>query len=153
MTFSGNHSPWFCSIDFKLMTLTYLWVALGGALGSVMRFWISVVARDRWGEAFPWGTIVINIAGSFIIGMMAALVLPESRLSANARSFATHFVMIGICGGFTTFSAFSLQTINLLRDRQWFYAGGNVLLSVVLCVVATWLGLLVGSAFNVAKNN
>ena len=135
--------------------LTYLWIALGGALGSVARYALNgvVSARLDAGETFPLGTLVVNVAGSFVIGVLGAMTLPEGRLGAEARAFATQFLMVGICGGFTTFSSFSLQTLNLLRDREWLYAGGNVLLSVALCLVATWLGYLLGSTFNSMKGN
>ena len=131
--------------------LAYLWVAIGGALGSVSRFWLSGFVAERYGETFPWGTIVINVTGSFVIGIIAALAIPEGRLDSQSRAFATQFLMYGICGGYTTFSSFSLQTLNLLRDRAWVYAGGNVILSVVLCMIAVWLGYLLGSIFNSAK--
>ena len=131
----------------------YLWIALGGALGSVGRYWLGDVVAAKFGETFPAGTLVINVLGSFVIGVVGALAAPEGRMSSDARAFATQFVMIGICGGFTTFSSFSWQTLNLLRDRQWLYAGGNVILSVVLCLVAVWLGYLVGAALNSAKGS
>ena len=133
--------------------LAYLWVAVGGALGSVSRFWLSGFVAERYGETFPLGTLVVNVAGSFVIGGLGALTIPEGRMSSEARAFATQFLMIGICGGFTTFSSFSLQTLNLLRDREWLYAGGNVLLSVVLCLLATWLGFMLGSALTSTKGN
>jgi len=133
--------------------LAYLWVAIGGALGSVSRFWLSGFVAERYGETFPWGTIVINITGSFVIGIIAALAIPEGRLDSQSRAFATQFLMYGICGGYTTFSSFSLQTLNLLRDREWLYAGGNVILSVVLCMIAVWFGYLLGSVFNSMKGN
>jgi CrcB protein len=107
----------------------------------------------KFGESFPTGTLVINIFGSFIIGILAALTIPEGRMSSEGRAFATQFMMIGICGGFTTFSSFSLQTLNLLREREWLYAGGNVVLSVVLCLIGVWLGYLVGSAANSMKGS
>jgi fluoride exporter len=131
--------------------LAYLWVALGGALGSVMRFWINGLVVEKLNPTFPWGTLVINVTGSFVIGIIGALALPEGRLDSQSRLFATQFLMIGICGGYTTFSSFSLQTLNLLREREWLYAGGNVILSVVLCMIAVWLGYLLGSIFNSAK--
>ena len=131
--------------------LAYLWVALGGALGSVARFWIHGLVLAKTGTAFPWGTLVINVTGSFIIGIIGALALPEGRLDSSSRQFATQFLMIGVCGGYTTFSSFSLQTLNLLRDREWLYAGGNVILSVVLCMIAVWLGWLTGTIFSAAK--
>jgi CrcB protein len=133
--------------------IAYLWVAIGGALGSVSRFWLNGIVSSRFGETFPWGTMLINVSGSFIIGVIGALAVPEGRMDSSSRAFATQFLMIGICGGFTTFSSFSLQTLNLLRDREWLYAGGNVILSVVLCLVAVWLGWMLGSMFNSMKGN
>jgi len=129
----------------------YLWVALGGALGSVARFWVNGLVSDKFGATFPWGTLVINVAGSFIIGVIGALAIPEGRLDTPSRVFATQFIMIGVCGGYTTFSSFSLQTLNLLREREFLYAGGNVMLSVGLCLIAVWLGWLLGSLFNSTK--
>ena len=131
--------------------IAYLWVAIGGALGSVSRLWLSGVVARHFGETFPWGTIVINITGSFIVGVIAALAAPEGRMDSQSRAFATQFLIYGLCGGYTTFSSFSLQTLNLLRDREWLYAGGNVILSVVLCLVAVWLGWLFGATFNSLK--
>ena len=136
------------------MNLAYLWVALGGALGSVGRFWLNGIVSTRFGEAaasFPLGTLAINVTGSFIIGVVAALASPEGRMDSRSRAFATQFLMIGVCGGYTTFSSFSLQTLNLLRDREFLYAGGNVILSVTLCLIAVWLGWLLGSIFNSVK--
>ena len=135
------------------MNIAYLWVALGGAIGSVSRYWLSGLIAERFGQTFPWGTLTINVTGSFIIGIFAAMAIPEGRLDPQSRAFTTQFLMIGVCGGYTTFSSFSLQTLNLLRDREWLYAGGNVLLSVVLCMVAVWLGYLLGSTFGSLKGN
>jgi CrcB protein len=132
--------------------LAYLWVAVGGALGSVSRFWLNGLVSQRF-DTFPMGTLAINVLGSFLIGILGALTMPEGRMSSEGRAFATQFLMIGLCGGFTTFSSFSLQTLNLLREREWLYAGGNVLLSVALCLIATWLGYLLGSALNPMKGN
>jgi CrcB protein len=137
----------------EIFMLAYLWVAVGGALGSVGRFWLSGFVANRFGETFPWGTLVINVTGSFVIGIIAALAIPEGRMDSQSRAFATQFLMIGICGGYTTFSSFSLQTLNLLRDREWLYAGGNVILSVVLCMIAVWLGYLLGATVNSMKGN
>src|SRR5689334_63739 len=123
--------------------IAYLWVAIGGALGSVGRYWLNgLISSTRFGETFPLGTLAINVSGSFLIGVIGALAVPEGRLDSPTRAFATQFLMIGICGGFTTFSSFSLQTLALVRDREWLYAGGNVLLSVALCLIAVWLGWL-----------
>jgi len=131
--------------------LAYLWVALGGALGSVARFWVNGLVSEKFGATFPWGTLVINVFGSFVIGVIGALAIPEGRLDTPTRVFATQFLMIGVCGGYTTFSSFSLQTLNLLREREWLYAGGNVVLSVVLCMMAVWLGWLTGTIFSSTK--
>jgi CrcB protein len=135
----------------EIFMLAYLWVAIGGALGSVGRFWLSGLVAARFGETFPFGTLVINVTGSFLIGIFAALAIPEGRMDPQSRAFATQFLMVGICGGYTTFSSFSLQTLNLLREREWLYAGGNVILSVILCMIAVWLGWLLGSIFSSAK--
>jgi CrcB protein len=125
---------------------TYLCVALGSALGGVARFWLSGLVGQRFGESFPWGTMFVNVTGSFVIGLVGTLTGPEGRLLVP--SDARIFVMVGICGGYTTFSSFSLQTLNLARDGEWLWAGGNVLLSVVLCLAAVWLGHVCGAAIN-----
>jgi fluoride exporter len=132
--------------------LAYFWIAIGGALGSVSRYWLNGVVSQRF-ETFPAGTLAVNVIGSFVIGVVGALTIPEGRMSSEGRAFATQFVIIGICGGFTTFSSFSLQTLNLMRDREWLYAGGNILLSVALCLIATWLGYLLGSMLNSMKGS
>ena len=121
-------------------SMEYLWVALGGALGSVARFWFADWIALRLGAAFPWGTIIVNVTGSFAIGFFGQLTGPEGRLVVDPA--ARIFFMVGICGGYTTFSAFSLQTLNLALDGQWLPAGANILYSVVLCLLAVWLGHL-----------
>ncbi len=131
--------------------LAYLWVAIGGALGSVGRFWVSGLVAERFGETFPWGTLIINVTGSLLIGIFAALTAPD--ISNSYRVTIIQFFMIGICGGYTTFSSFSLQTLRLLQNREWLYAGANVLFSVMLCMIAVWLGYLLGTAFNSMKGN
>jgi len=133
--------------------ITYLWIAIGGALGSVGRFWLNGIVSRHFGETFPWGTMFINVTGSFIIGVIGALASPEGRMDSQSRAFATQFLMIGICGGYTTFSSFSWQTLRLMQDREWLYAGGNVILSVTLCMIAVWLGYALGSAMNSMKGN
>ena len=119
--------------------VTYLFVALGGAIGSVGRFWLNSLVTARAGDGFPWGTLVINVLGSFAIGVFATLV-------PVGQDTARKFLMAGICGGFTTFSAFSLQTLELTQRGEWLRAGGNILGSVALCLVAVRLGWMIGAA-------
>ncbi|HUI94237.1 MAG TPA: fluoride efflux transporter CrcB [Xanthobacteraceae bacterium] len=124
----------------------YLWIALGGALGTMGRYLVSGLVAQLIGETFPWGTLLINVTGSFIIGLFATLTGPDGRYFVG--STARQFVMTGMCGGYTTFSSFSLQTQNLVNDGEWFYAGANVSLSVILCLLAVWAGYALGSALN-----
>ena len=125
---------------------TYLSIAAGGAIGSVARFWLSEIVGRRFGGTFPWGTILVNVSGSFLIGVLAALCGPGGRFSTAAG--LRQFLVVGVCGGYTTFSAFSIQTFDLARGGHWMSAGGNVMLSVLLCLLATGLGYVLGSAFN-----
>jgi len=129
----------------------YFCVAVGGALGSLGRFWLSGWVANRFGSEFPWGTLVINVTGSFIIGVFAAL--NDSGGRAWAAPAFRQFFMIGVCGGYTTFSSFSLETLKRAQGGQWLYAGGNVVLSVVLCLVAVWLGYVLGGMFNSMKGH
>src|SRR4051812_1727553 len=99
---------------------------IGSALGGAARYWCSGIIAERIGETFPFGTLFVNIVGSFIIGFFAALTGPDGRLMASPDS--RQFVMAGLCGGYTTFSSFSFQTLNLMQDGEWLRAGGNVLL-------------------------
>ncbi len=129
--------------------MTYLWIALGGALGSVARYAGSNLASTWLGGAFPWGTLIVNVLGSLLIGFFAALTGPGGRLYVS--SDVRLFVMVGICGGYTTFSSFSLQTLDLLRDGAVARAGLNVVGSVTLCLLAVWIGYLAAAALNTAK--
>ena len=127
---------------------SYLWVAVGGAVGSVTRFWLSGVVDQRW-ETFPWGTMAVNVTGSVLIGMLAALSEPHGRWFVSSE--LRQFLMIGVCGGYTTFSSFSLQTLNLARDGEWLPAAMNVALSVVLCLAGVWLGNSLALSLNSLK--
>ncbi len=121
------------------MISAYLWVALGGALGSVLRFAVSEWMGLRYGSAFPWGTMAVNVVGSLLIGLLAAMAVPEGvRLLSQTPARA--FLIVGLCGGFTTFSTFSLQTLVLMQGGQWAAAGANVVASVVLCLAAVAAG-------------
>ena len=128
--------------------MEWIWIALGSALGEVTRYWLSGIVAERWGTVFPWNTLAVNITGSFVIGAIAALAGAEGRIHPNLRPFVVQFLMVGLCGGYTTFSSFSLQTLNLLQEGQWLYAGANVGLSVVLCLSAVWLGYFAGHLIN-----
>ncbi len=122
--------------------LTYLWVALGGALGSMARFWLTGTVAEFTGLRFPWGTLLINVLGSFVIGLVAGLTLGPERLGWHPD--VRIFVMTGLCGGFTTFSAFSLQTVELVQSGEVAFAGVYAVASVVLCVAWAWAGVLLG---------
>lgn len=129
--------------------VTYLWIAFGSALGGVSRYGCSRAIALWFGETFPWGTMSVNIIGSFVIGFFATLSGPDGRLliAPDIRVF----VMVGFCGGFTTFSSFTLATLDLLRNRDFAEAGANILLSVVLCMVAVWIGYLGAALINGVK--
>jgi len=118
--------------------ILYLWIFLGAGLGGVARFALSGLVAHHFGESFPWGTLIINATGSFVIGFFATLTAPGGQLEASPA--ARLFVMTGILGGYTTYSAFSLQTLDLARGGQWLYAGAYTGGTLVLCFAAVWLG-------------
>ncbi len=126
--------------------LTYIIVGLGGALGSAARYWVSGFIAERGGEIFPFGTLVVNVTGSFVIGLFATLTAPDGRwlVSPSFRQF----FMLGICGGYTTFSSFSLQTLTLAQEGEWLRAGTNTVASLVLCLLAVWLGHFCATLIN-----
>lgn len=117
-------------------------VALGGAIGSVARFWMTGAMTALTGPRFPWGTLLINVLGSFVIGLVAGITLTAHRVGMHPD--VRIFLMTGVCGGFTTFSAFSLQTLELLQSGDVVPAFGYAVGSVVMCVVATYCGWLLG---------
>jgi CrcB protein len=131
--------------------MEYLWIALGGALGSVGRYWVSGVVARSFGETFPWGTLLVNVSGSLAIGFLAGIAQPGGRRFLNPSG--RQFFMYGVCGGYTTFSSFSLQTLELLQGGEWFKAGANAVLSVALCLVAAWIGFVAGMAVNPMKGS
>jgi len=126
--------------------LTYMWIAIGSALGGMARHWCTMAAAAWFGPAFPWGTLFINVAGSFVIGLFFALTGPSGRFDVPLD--ARLFVMTGLCGGYTTFSAFSLQTLTLLQDGDFVRGGAYILASVVLCLLAVAAGYGLAIAVN-----
>ena len=123
---------------------TALVVALGSALGGVARVWGTVLVGRLVGEGLPWGTLTVNVVGSLMIGLVASLSAPEGRWLAHPLT--KQFFLLGVFGGFTTFSAFSLQTLNLLRDGEVMRAAAYVGASAMLCVLAAWAGHLLAGA-------
>lgn len=125
---------------------TYLSIAIGSAIGGLARYGCGVAAAAWLGGALPWGTILVNIVGSFIIGLFATLTGPDGRFLVG--TLARQFVLVGFCGGYTTFSSFNLETLQLLRHGQPFAAAANVGLSLVLCLLGVWLGHAVAAWVN-----
>ncbi|HEY0368218.1 MAG TPA: fluoride efflux transporter CrcB [Chthoniobacterales bacterium] len=118
--------------------LNYILVMLGGAIGTGARFWLSGLVAVRYGETFPLGTMIVNVSGCFLVGVLATTSDPLGYfvIAPNVRQF----LLLGICGGYTTFSSFSLQTLDLARDGDWLRAALNVVLSLALCFLGTWAG-------------
>lgn len=127
----------------------YLWVAVGSALGGMARHWCTEAVLARFTDPFPLGTVLINILGSFVIGFFGTLTAPNGLVPIGLEGRL--FVMVGICGGYTTFSSFSLQTLMLMQSGDWARASLNVLLSVALCLVAVGLGVAAASALNALR--
>lgn len=125
---------------------SYLLIAIGGAIGSVLRYWCSLAIATSFGQQFPWGTMVVNVSGSVVIGFFSTLTGTEGRWLVSPAF--RQFIMIGICGGYTTFSSFSLQTLELVQEGQMARAAGNVLGSVVLCLAGVWIGHVLAAALN-----
>jgi fluoride exporter len=131
---------------FRGRFLMYLAVAFGAAIGGVLRAGLTLAAIAQFGSGFPWGTMAANVIGSFVIGAYAALTISNGRLHAGSRQ--KQFVMTGICGGFTTFSVFSLETFLLAASGDYHLAGLNIAGSVTAWLLAVWAGFSVGIWFN-----
>jgi CrcB protein len=129
-----------------MQRLDYVLVAGGGAIGSVARYWLSGFVGRRFSETFPWGTLIVNVTGCLAIGFFATFTGTEGRVFVRPE-WRLAF-MTGICGGYTTFSSFSLQTLNLGLEGDWLRAGANVILSVALCLAAVWIGHLGAAVLN-----
>lgn len=120
------------------MAQTYLLIALGGAAGANARFVASTLAATHWGMRLPWGTLLINVTGSFLLGFFLAV--PLLGTGTGRALLAT-----GFCGGYTTFSTFAFEAVALADRGEWRFAVGNLLLSVVLCLLAAFGGGALGA--------
>jgi CrcB protein len=121
---------------------TWLAVAAGGAIGSLARFWLTAAMTVPTGPRFTWGTLLINVISSGVIGVVAAVTLSPARVAMH--SDLRIFLMVGVCGGFTTFSAFSLQTLELVQSGDIWPAAGYIAGSILFCLGAVWAGWLLG---------
>ncbi|MCG7929238.1 MAG: fluoride efflux transporter CrcB [Candidatus Thiodiazotropha weberae] len=115
-------------------------IASGGAAGALFRFWVSSGVYGVLGRGFPYGTLAVNVLGSLVMGFLYVLFIERMAVSTEWRAG----LLIGFLGAFTTFSTFSMETLNLLEQAEVLKAGLNVLLSVVACLLACWLGLVLG---------
>ncbi len=122
---------------------TLLWVALGSGIGGAGRYLLVTYAEKLTTGEFPWGTLLVNVIGSLIIGYYVAAMISSGRLLES--SIERQFIMFGILGGFTTFSAFSLQTLQLIQSGNLGAATLNIIASVAICLVSVWLGHTVGT--------
>lgn len=122
------------------MLYQILAIAVGGAFGAVMRYGMSTAVYRAVGRDFPYGTMAVNVVGSFLMGMLFILLVEKMQIASEWRAA----IFVGFLGAFTTFSTFSMDTMTLLENGELWQAGINVLLSVTLCIAATWLGLILG---------
>ena len=121
-------------------------IAIGSAVGGVGRYWLASLVGRVVGGIFPWGTVLVNVSGCLAIGLIATLTGPEGRLPIAGEW--RQFLMIGICGGYTTFSSFALQTLVLAQSGAAFAAAMNILSSVALCLLAVWVGHILALQIN-----
>ena len=126
--------------------LAYVLIAIGSALGGMGRYFVSGVVTTLTGGTFPYGTMLVNISGCLVIGFFATLTGPDGRWLVGTP--ARQFVMIGLCGGYTTFSSFSLETLYLARAGEWMSATANAAGSVILCLVSVSIGYVAAAALN-----
>ncbi|MDH5181248.1 MAG: fluoride efflux transporter CrcB [Gammaproteobacteria bacterium] len=121
-----------------MMQIVY--IAIGGALGAVMRFLVSTGVHKVLGRDFPYGTLSVNVIGSLVMGFLFVTLIERSSLGPEWRAL----ILVGFLGAFTTFSTFSIETLNLLQDGAITKAFVNIIISVVCCILATWLGVIMG---------
>ena len=122
--------------------LNYIYVGIGAAIGGIFRFWLSDYTHKILPESFPFGTLVVNVLGSFLLGLIMFYFNDRELLGPNLRIF----LAIGFCGGFTTFSTFSLETMNLFKDAQYFFALLNIFLQVFLSLLGIYFGYIVSKS-------
>jgi len=115
-------------------------IAIGGASGALLRFWVASWAYAQWGRGFPIGTLLVNVSGSLAMGLLYVWLVERSALSPEWRAA----LLVGLLGAFTTFSTFSIETLNLIEGGELLKAAANVLFSVLLCLIAAWLGMVMG---------
>ncbi len=120
--------------------INILYIAIGGAVGSVMRYLVSTGIHALLGRGFPYGTLTVNVTGSFLMGFLFIFMIERSSLGPEWRAL----VLIGFLGAFTTFSTFSIETLNLIESGAIARAFANILVNVFTCLLATWLGLILG---------
>ena len=118
----------------------YLIIGIGGFIGSIARFWLGTYVGDRMGTRFPYGTFIINLSGSFLIGLIVTVLAAKTHWSPNWR----YLIPIGFIGAYTTFSTFEYETFHSVQDGELLMAGLNVILSVVIGFIAVWLGVITG---------
>jgi fluoride exporter len=122
----------------------YLMVAMGGAIGSVLRFWVGGSVADRLGTRFPYGTFAVNCTGSFLIGLVIALIAQRANVNPNWR----YLIGVGFIGGYTTFSAFEYETFQSMQEGKMLVASLNVILSVAIGLICVWLGVAAARAMD-----
>ena len=125
---------------------SYIAVVLGSIVGASARFLVSVLFLSQFGDGFPWATLFVNVTGSFAIGFYAALTGPDGRLFVSVRQRL--FVMVGICGGYTTFSSFSLETLRLVQSGNVQTAIVYLLVSVITWIASVWIGYALAARLN-----
>jgi CrcB protein len=122
----------------------YLWIGLGSALGGMARHAMNLLISNRWGNEFPWGTLAVNVMGALLIGIASIFALAPGRFALSPG--ATQFCIVGVLGGFTTFSAFSLQTLQLIQASRWIAAAAYISGSVFLCLAGVVIGQAIARA-------
>ena len=117
-----------------------LYIAIGGATGAVLRYLMSTGIHVFLGRGFPYGTLTVNVTGSFIMGVLYVFLIERMDINMEWRAG----LMIGLLGAFTTFSTFSIETLNLIEPGEQLKAGTNVVFSIVLCILGCWIGMIIG---------